>query len=76
MSKAMSRSFVLRRQGPSTKEVSKVQQGCLARGETEAVEIDLGMSTAMSRASWMIGPEPAKGRQGSARLPCKENRTH
>jgi hypothetical protein len=41
MSKAMSRSFVLRRQGPGRKEVSKVQQGCLARGETEAVDIAL-----------------------------------
>jgi hypothetical protein len=37
----MSSPFVLRRQGPSTKEVSKVQQGCLARGETEAVEVAL-----------------------------------
>jgi hypothetical protein len=67
MSMAMSRSFVLRRQGPSMKEVSKVQQGCLARGETEAVEIDFDMSTALSRASWLIGMDPAKGRQGSAR---------
>jgi hypothetical protein len=37
----MSKSFVLRRQGPSTKEVSKVQEGCLATGETEAVEVAL-----------------------------------
>jgi hypothetical protein len=44
--------------------------------ETEAVEEGLDMSTAMSRASWLIGTEPAKGRQGSAKLPCKKNRTH
>jgi hypothetical protein len=40
---------VLRKQDLSTKEVSKVQQGCLASRETEAVEIDLGMSTALSK---------------------------
>jgi hypothetical protein len=61
MSKAMSKFFVLRRKDPSTKEVSQVQQGCLARGETEAVEIDLDMSTAMSRASWLIGTGPSQG---------------
>jgi hypothetical protein len=49
MSKAISKSFVLRRQGPSTKEVDKVQQSCLARGENEAVEEGLGMSTALSK---------------------------
>jgi hypothetical protein len=76
MSKAMSKFFVLRRKDPSTKEVSQVQQGCLARGETEAVEIDLDMSIALSWASWLTGTDPAKGRQGSARLPCKKNRTH
>jgi hypothetical protein len=65
----MSRSFLLRRQDPGTKEVSKVQQGCLARRETEAVEIDLDMSLALSRASWLIGTDPAKGTQSSARLP-------
>jgi hypothetical protein len=32
-----------------TKEVSKVQQGCFASRETEAVEIDLAMSTALSK---------------------------
>jgi hypothetical protein len=60
-SKVTSRSFVLRRQGPGMKEVSKVQHSCLARGETEAVEIDLDMSTAMSRASWLIGTGPSQG---------------
>jgi hypothetical protein len=34
--------------------------------ETEAVEVGLDMSIAMSRASWLIGTDPAKGRQGSA----------
>jgi hypothetical protein len=43
--------------------------------ETEAEEIGLDMSMAMSKASWLIGMDPAKGRQGSARLPCKKNRT-
>jgi hypothetical protein len=43
--------------------------------ETEAVEGSLDMSTALSRASWLIGMDSAKGRQGSARLPCRENRT-
>jgi hypothetical protein len=66
---------VLRRKDPSKKAVSKVQQGCLARGEAEAVEIDLDMSTALSRASWLIDMNPTKGRQDSARLPCKKNRT-
>jgi hypothetical protein len=41
VSKAVSKSFVLRRQGPGTREVSKVQQGSLARGETEAVKVAL-----------------------------------
>jgi hypothetical protein len=70
----VSETFVLRRQGPGMKEVSKVQQGCPTSRETETVEIDLGMSTALSRASWLIGTDPAKGRQGSARPPCRENR--
>jgi hypothetical protein len=70
----MSRSFVLRRHGPSTNEVNKVQQSCLVRRETEAVEIDLDMSTAMSRASWLIGTDPANGRQVSAGLPCKKTK--
>jgi hypothetical protein len=56
--------------------MSKVQQGCLAREETEAVEVDLDMSTAISRVSWLTGMDPAKGRQGSARLLYKKNRTH
>jgi hypothetical protein len=75
MCKAMSKTFVLRRQDLGTKEVSKVQQGCLASRETEAVEIDLGISTALLRACWLIGMNPTKGNQGSARLPCRENRT-
>jgi hypothetical protein len=41
MSKAVSKSFGLRKQDPDTKEVSKFQQGCLARVETEAVEVAL-----------------------------------
>jgi hypothetical protein len=57
------------------KEVSKVQQGCLARRETEAVEIDLGMSTALSKGLLADRHDPAKGKQGSARLPWRENRT-
>jgi hypothetical protein len=44
--------------------------------ETEAVEEGLDMSTAMSRASWLIGTDPIKERQGSARLLSKKNRTH
>jgi hypothetical protein len=44
--------------------------------ETEAVEEGLDMSTAMSRSSWLISMDPAMGRQGSARLPYKKNRTH
>jgi hypothetical protein len=43
MSKAISKSFVLRREGPSTKKVGKVQQGCLARGETEACKVMIGL---------------------------------
>jgi hypothetical protein len=49
MCKAVSKTFVLRRQGPSAKEVSKAQQGCLASRETEAMEIDFAMSTALSK---------------------------
>jgi hypothetical protein len=75
MSKAVSKTFVLRRQGPGTKEVSKVQQVCLAREETDEEELDLDMSTALPRAPWLIGTDPAKGRLVSARLPCRENRT-
>jgi hypothetical protein len=41
MSRDMSKSFVLRRQGTRMKEVSKVQQGCLARGETKVVDLAL-----------------------------------
>jgi hypothetical protein len=71
----VSKCFVLRRQGPSTKELSKVQQGCLASREAEAVEIDLGLSTPLSEGLLLLVTDPDKGRQGSARLPCKENRT-
>jgi hypothetical protein len=45
----VSKTFVLRRQIPGTNKVSKFQQGCLASKETEAVKIDLGMSTALSK---------------------------
>jgi hypothetical protein len=41
----------------------------------EAVEVGLDISTAMSKASWLIVTDPAKGKQGSTRLPCKEDRT-
>jgi hypothetical protein len=58
------------------KEMSKVHLGCLARGETKAVEVALDISMAMSRASWLVGMDEAKGRQGSARLPCKKHKTH
>jgi hypothetical protein len=60
MCKAMSKTFVLRRQGPSTKEVSKIQQGCLASRETEAVEID-GMSTALSEGPLADRHRPSQG---------------
>jgi hypothetical protein len=63
MCKATSKTFVLRKQDPGTKEVSKVQQGCLESRETEAVKVDLAT-------------DPAKGRQGSERLPCRENRAY
>jgi hypothetical protein len=43
--------------------------------ETEAVEKCLDMSMALSKAFWLIGMDPAKEKQGSARLPCKKNRT-
>jgi hypothetical protein len=36
------------------------------------VEEDLDISMAISRASWLIGKDPAKGRQGEARMPCKK----
>jgi hypothetical protein len=74
MHKALSKTFVLRRQGPGTKEVSKVQQGWMASRETEAVEIDLALAQLCQKATWLIGLNPAKGRQSSARLPCRENR--
>jgi hypothetical protein len=57
----MSNVLCARRQGPSTKEVSKVQQGCLARGETEADQVGLGMSRALSRASWLTAWTQPRG---------------
>jgi hypothetical protein len=70
MSKAMSESFVLRRQSPGTKEVSKVQQGCLASRETEAVETDPGMSTALSKGPLADknGPSQEESRFSKAAL--------
>jgi hypothetical protein len=56
--------------------VSKFQQGYLASRETEAVEMNLGTSTALSKCLRLIGMNPAKERQGSARMPCRENRAH
>jgi hypothetical protein len=77
MSRAMSKSFVLRRQSPGAKETNKVHQDCLAIQETEAVEIDPGMSTALSKSLFVNRQGPSQGvkreRQGSARLPCREN---
>jgi hypothetical protein len=61
MCKVVSKTFVLRKQGPSTKEVSKVQRGCLASRETEAVEIDLGMSTALSKGPLADRHGPSQG---------------
>jgi hypothetical protein len=41
--------------------VSKVQQGCLASRETEAVEIDLGMSMALSKGIMADRHRPSQG---------------
>jgi hypothetical protein len=71
----VSKTFVLRRQDLGAKEVRKVQQVCLARGETDAEELHLDISMALPRTPWLIGTDPAKGRQGSARMPYRENRT-
>jgi hypothetical protein len=70
----MSKTFVLRRQGPGTKEVSKGQQGCLERGETEAVEIDLGMKTALSEGPLADrhGPSQGEARFSKAALKGKQ----
>jgi hypothetical protein len=57
----MSKTFVLRRQGSSTKEVSEIQQVCLASRETEAVELDLGMSTALSMGPLADRHGPSQG---------------
>jgi hypothetical protein len=72
--KAVSKPFVLRRQGPSTKEMSKVQQGCLASRETEAMEIDLGMSTALSKGPLADrhGPSQGEARFSKAALQGKQ----
>jgi hypothetical protein len=74
MSKAVSKSFVLRRQGPGTKEVSKVHQGCLASRETEAVETDLGMSTALSKGLLADRHRPSPGEARFSKVPCREHR--
>jgi hypothetical protein len=72
--KAVSKPFVLRRQGPGTKEMSKVQQGCLASRETEAMEIDLGMSTALSKGPLADrhGPSQGEARFSKAALQGKQ----
>jgi hypothetical protein len=71
----LSKSFVLRRQGPGTKEVSKVQQGCLASRETEAVETDHGMSKALSKGllADRHGPSQAEARFSQAALQVKQD---
>jgi hypothetical protein len=46
---------------PGTKELSKVQQGCLVSRETEAVAIDLGMSMALSKGSLADKQGPSQG---------------
>jgi hypothetical protein len=51
------KDFCAEKEGPSTKEVSKVQQGSLARREIEAMKIGLGMSMALSK-------DPLADRQG------------
>jgi hypothetical protein len=56
----VSKTFELRRQGPGTKEVSKFQQGLLASRETEAVEIDLGMSMALSKGPLAYRHRPSQ----------------
>jgi hypothetical protein len=61
MSRAMLRSFVLRRQGPGAKKVSKVQQGCLARRKTEAVEVGLDISIALSKGLLADRHRPSQG---------------
>jgi hypothetical protein len=57
----VSKTFVLRMQSPGTKEVSKVQQGCLASRETEAVETDLGMNMALSKGPLADRQELSQG---------------
>jgi hypothetical protein len=52
---------VLRRPGPGTKEVRKVRQGWLVSRETEAVEIDLGMSMALSKGPLADRHGPSQG---------------
>jgi hypothetical protein len=74
MCKAVSKTFVLRRQGHGTKEVSKFWQGCLASRETETVEIDLGMSTALSKGPLADrhGPSQVEARFSKAALQGKQ----
>jgi hypothetical protein len=72
--KAVQKTFVLRRQGPGTKEVSKVQQGCLASRETEAVEVTLDKNMALSKGPLADRHRPSQEEASSARLPCRENR--
>jgi hypothetical protein len=66
---------VLRRQGLSRKEVNKVQQGCLASRESEAVEIDLDISTALSKSSLADrhGPSQGEARFNKAALQEKQD---
>jgi hypothetical protein len=46
---------------PGKKELSKVQQGCLASRETEVVVIDLGMSMAVSKGPLADRQRPSQG---------------
>jgi hypothetical protein len=57
------------------KEVSKVKQGCLAREETKAVEVDLDMSTALSRASLLIGHGTSQGETRFSKAALQEKDT-
>jgi hypothetical protein len=66
--------LVLRRQGPGTKGVRKFQQGWLVNRETEAVEIDLGMSTALTKGllADRHGPSQGEARFSKAALQGKQ----
>jgi hypothetical protein len=54
--------------------MSKVQQGCLANRETEAVEINLGMSMALSKGPLANrhGPSQGEARFSKAALQGKQ----